>query len=76
MMLKKSQELNISEWTVITQEAGVPQQGSNGNECGVFTMMCADFLSDNLPMTYSLQEIDYFRLKIAADILRGNLRCI
>ena len=29
MMLKKSQELNISEWTVMTQEAGVPQQGSN-----------------------------------------------
>jgi sentrin-specific protease 1 len=71
MYLKKYLELNV--WRVVTQEANVPQQGTNGNECGVFTMMCADFLSDNLPMTYCLDEMDFFRRKIAADILRGKL---
>ena len=50
MASKKKEVLNISEWKVLTQEKFVPQQGSNPNECGLFTMMCADFLSDYLPM--------------------------
>jgi sentrin-specific protease 1 len=73
MFLKKNQELKISEWKVMTKEAGVPQQKTNGNECGVFAMMCADFVSDNLPMTYRLDEMKFFRRKIAGDILRGHL---
>ena len=52
MASKKSEVLNIGEWKVITQEKCVPQQGSNPNECRLFTMMCADFLSDYLPMSY------------------------
>jgi Ulp1 family protease len=73
MFLKKNHELKISEWKVMTKEAGVPQQKTNGNECGVFAMMCADFVSDNLPMTYRLDEMKFFRRKIAGDILRGHL---
>ena len=73
MASKKKEVLNISEWKVFTQEKCVPQQGSNGNECGLFTMICADFLSDYLPMSYSLKDMDFFRRKIAADILRGKL---
>ena len=46
MAAKKKEVLNISEWKVITQENCVPQQESNPNECGLFTIMCADFLSD------------------------------
>ena len=41
-------------------EAGVPQQGSNGNECGVFTMMCADFLSDNFTNDIQLARNELF----------------
>jgi Ulp1 family protease len=73
MFLKKKQELKISQWNVMTKENGVPQQMSNRNKCGVFAMMCADFVSDNLPMTFNLDEMKFFRRKIAGDILRGYL---
>jgi Ulp1 family protease len=56
MFLKKKQELKISQWKVMTKEAGVPQQISNGNECGVFAMICADFVSDNFPMTFNSEN--------------------
>ena len=61
------------EWIVNKNQGHVPKQGKNHTECGVFTIMCADFLSDNLPLTYTLQEMPFFRKKIAADILRGSL---
>ena len=63
MASKISEVLNISEWRVITHEKCVPQQGSNPNECGLFTVMCADFLSDYLRMSYSLKDMDFFRRK-------------
>lgn len=39
-------------------------------------MICADFLTDNLPIneqSYSQQDMPYFRRKIFADCLRGSL---
>lgn len=66
-------DFNVDEWIVNTNEGHVPQQGKNNTECGVFTIMCADFLSDNLPLTYTLQQMPFFRKKIAADIIRGSL---
>lgn len=70
---RKKTAFDITEWKVLSREKGVPQQFSNGTECGVFTMMCADFLTDDLPLVYNLSQMSYFRRKIAADILRGNL---
>jgi sentrin-specific protease 1 len=84
---KKNMDLNVSEWTVhdgndIIQLGqahsddeligNVPQQ-LNGSDCGVFTVICADFLSDDLPLSYSQNDMQFFRRKIAADIVRGSL---
>lgn len=68
---KKGQELDLSEWSSYCMN-DVPQQ-RNGTDCGVFTIVCADFLSDDLPLQYSQEHMKYFRIKIGADILRGHL---
>ena len=67
---KQSSPLDLNEWKLIDQETHVPQQ-HNGFDCGVFTIVCADFISDDLPLEYSQQNIAYMRRKIGCDILRG-----
>jgi sentrin-specific protease 1 len=64
---------DISQWMCVDREPHVPQQ-MNGVDCGVFTTICADFVSDNLPLDYDQQHMPFFRRKITADILRGSLR--
>ena len=50
-----------------------PQQ-ENGTDCGVFTICNADFLSDNLKLDYTQDDVTRFwRTKIAVSILRTNL---
>ena len=39
----------------------MPQQ-CNGVDCGVFTTMCADFISDDLPLNYHQSEMSHYRL--------------
>ena len=50
----------------------VPQQ-SNYVDCGVFTIVCADVLSDNLNLSYNQTNIPLFRNKIGMSIIRGSL---
>jgi sentrin-specific protease 1 len=64
---------DVSDWKLIDREPNVPQQ-MNGVDCGAFTVMCADFISDNLPLDYEQEDMLFFRRKITADILRGSLR--
>ena len=43
-------------------------------DCGVFTVMNADFISDDLPLShYSQRHASLFRRKMTAAILRGSL---
>ncbi|RYY81263.1 hypothetical protein EON63_15820 [archaeon] len=49
-----------------------PQQ-ENGFDCGVFTIMAADFLSDDLPLEYDQNEMEERRYRIAQYILKGSL---
>jgi Ulp1 family protease len=71
LMFRKSEELDIKHWEIIPKEPHMPQQTGNGTECRVFSMMCADFTHDNLPLVYSLGDVKFFRNKISADILRN-----
>jgi len=66
--------INNNEWKLIDQEDDVPQQ-RNGFDCGMFTILCADFLSDNIPLnnSYDQNEISSYRKKVCASILRGEL---
>ena len=62
-----------SEWELSQKEPNVPQQ-RNGCDCGVFSLLCADFISDDLPLRYSQTHMKQFRVKIAAAILRGEFK--
>jgi sentrin-specific protease 1 len=65
---------DAAEWSLV-QEAYSPQQ-RNGCDCGVFTIMNADFMTDNLDLTYNQQDVYsvQFRKKICANVLRGKLK--
>ena len=65
-------DYSTDDWQTFDREVHVPQQG-NGVDCGVFTCICADFTSEDLPLRYSQDDMLFFREKICADILRGNL---
>ena len=62
--------VNKSEWSL---ERGVCPQQQNGYDCGVFTVVCADFLADDLPLTYEQKNMSMFRHKVGSFILRGTL---
>ena len=50
-----------------------PRQ-NDGYNCGVFVTMYADYLSDDLPFTFTTSDVHlYFRTKIGTDILRGQV---
>jgi sentrin-specific protease 1 len=69
-------ESEINDWEFINKNPRhIPQQ-NNGIDCGLYLIMNADFLSDNVPITrdtYSHLHMLYFRNKIAVDILRKSL---
>ena len=70
---KRKQPLNVEEWTTeATGRSGAPQQ-QNGYDCGMFSTMYADFLSDDLPLAFDQSEICEYRRKTVAAILRGQL---
>ena len=69
---KKKGEFNIENWILIDREKHVPQQ-QNGVDCGMFSIVCADFLSDDLPLDYAQQDMPFFRKKIAAAVINGSL---
>jgi sentrin-specific protease 1 len=69
---KKGQRLDKLQWKLIDREQTVPQQ-QNGYDCGVFSIMCADYVSDNLPLSYVQEDMQNNRVKIAAAIRRGHL---
>lgn len=69
---KKGLELDPSEWKLVSGNRAVPQQ-ENGFDCGVFSIMSADFASDDLEFRYSQRDMPHFRKKICNDILRGSL---
>lgn len=70
---KKKCPLDTHGWRLVDGQHDVPQQ-NNGYDCGVFSIICADFLSDGLPLEYSQSEMSTNRLRIAAAIKRGSLK--
>ena len=47
---------------------------SNDYDCGVFILMLADLLADNLPVdSFSEKDLVEYRMKLGNDIIRGNL---
>ena len=64
--------LIIDEWTTYSRSHEIPQQ-VNDWDCGMFAIIAADFLSDNLPLHYTQNDMPSFRLKVGLRILNGCL---
>ncbi|CAL8087033.1 unnamed protein product [Prunus armeniaca] len=58
-------------WSI--ERVNVPQQ-SNQGDCGMFVLKYIELLSSEIPLdTCTLQNMPFFRLKLAAEILRGEV---
>lgn len=68
---KNQVEIDPTEWTTEAVE-DIPQQ-MNGVDCGMFTILYADYLLDDLPFTFDQSDIPSFREKTVAAIMRGRL---
>ena len=72
----KAKELRIStfnadDWKFIFEK--MPEQ-ENDWDCGVFALMFADYLFDDLKISEVCQNnIEFFRYKIGLDLLRKKL---
>jgi sentrin-specific protease 1 len=73
--LKRNEILDQTEWK-LTAHPTTPQQ-KNGYDCGVFSIMAADFLTDDFiidDLAYKQKNMKFLREKIGVDIIRGTLR--
>jgi Ulp1 family protease len=71
---KKGTELDDAAFELVPCNRNTTPQQMNGVDCGVFTTMFADFLSDDLDlMEFQQVNIPMFRRKIGHFILQGTL---
>jgi hypothetical protein len=68
--LKNKVEFNLKDWKF--GKVSVPTQ-ENGIDCGVFMLMFADFLTDDLPLQFDQRNVELFRKKICAALIRGSI---
>ena len=68
---KKNPLENVDDWKLVGYERGIPQQ-ENGYDCGVFACMYADFISQDLPLKFSQDQITECRERIALSIINGK----
>jgi sentrin-specific protease 1 len=64
-------DFDRSQWKLYSPPC--PQQ-RNGFDCGMFSIMCADVMTDDIPVSeeaYAQQHMAFFRLKVASAVLRG-----
>lgn len=68
---RSNQSFSTNEWKIELCTC-IPKQ-LNGVDCGVFVLMYADFLSDDLPLQFNEGHMPYFRRKILDNLLQGKL---
>ena len=73
---KKKIEIDKREWTTELALDTIPDlpQQQNTHDCGMFTIMYADFLTDDLPLSlFHQRDILTYRRKVVSAILEGRL---
>lgn len=68
---KKKQMYDMSDWKLHPAK-DIPQQ-MNGSDCGVFSCMFAEYICANKKITFTQQDMPYFRNKMVYEILKGKL---
>lgn len=64
---KLKEKIDTSEWTRRSPD-DIPKQ-LNGCDCGVFALMFAEYQSRDAPFTFDQRHMEYFRVKVLADIM-------
>jgi len=57
------------DWKFVHRKRSIPQQ-DNGTDCGMFVIMYADFLSDDLLLSFEPIDMLAFRTKVGCDLMR------
>ncbi|XP_017043268.2 sentrin-specific protease 1 [Drosophila ficusphila] len=70
-MHKRNLPFNISGFR-IEKAKHMPRQ-TNSNDCGVFSCMVAEFITRDAPLNFTQSDMDYFRRKMALEILDAKL---
>ncbi|OAD58865.1 Sentrin-specific protease 1 [Eufriesea mexicana] len=68
---KKRQTYDTSNWKFECAK-NIPQQ-MNGSDCGVFSCMFAEYICANKKITFTQQDMPYFRHKMVYEILKSKL---
>ncbi|CAI5747101.1 unnamed protein product [Peronospora destructor] len=69
---KKKAKFNEQGWELVTTTPDTPLQ-MNGSDCGVFSCMFADYLSQNLPLSFKQKDIPFHRYRIVLHVTRGYI---
>ncbi|XP_012286438.1 sentrin-specific protease 1 [Orussus abietinus] len=68
---KKKKPYNLSDWKMECVK-DIPQQ-MNGSDCGVFSCMFAEYICGNKKITFTQEDMPYFRNKMIYEIVKGRL---
>ncbi|EDV99675.1 sentrin-specific protease 2 isoform X2 [Drosophila grimshawi] len=68
---KRKKPFDTSDF-LIENVKDVPHQ-TNGSDCGVFSCMTAEYITRNKPLTFSQENMEYFRKKMVLEICGGEL---
>ncbi|ETW01166.1 hypothetical protein H310_06766 [Aphanomyces invadans] len=69
---KKNTVFDSTGWELVATTNDTPQQG-NSFDCGVFTCMFADFLSRDLPLTFSQRDMKFYRRRMVLRMVQGSI---
>ncbi|KAF4324401.1 hypothetical protein BBO99_00001644 [Phytophthora kernoviae] len=69
---KKKQKFDDEGWELVSTMPNTPSQ-TNGSDCGVFSCMFADYLSQGLPLSFTQRDIPFHRHRMVLHISRGCL---
>ncbi|CAM9312221.1 unnamed protein product [Bubo scandiacus] len=70
---RRNLQLTFSEWTLHSMEPHEIPQQENGSDCGVFTCKYADYISRDKPLTFTQNDMPYFRKKMVWEIIHQQL---
>jgi len=64
-------DLPVGKWQLM-EDPNPPTQ-NNGYNCGVFTCVLADFVSLDMPLTYTQTDVDFCQNRLAHTILQHSV---
>eukprot|EP00092_Neocalanus_flemingeri_P032787 GFUD01035660.1.p1 GENE.GFUD01035660.1~~GFUD01035660.1.p1 ORF type:complete len:633 (-),score=244.13 GFUD01035660.1:234-2132(-) len=68
---KKGTPLDLANWSQVIAKQ-IPQQ-MNGSDCGMFACKFAEYLSRRAKITFSQQDMPYFRRRMIYEIVKNTL---